>query len=657
MSIKKTVIDLDNQGLILIKGDNQDSSEYRSNGAGKSTIMEGISIALFEKTIRGLSPNECINDEIGKGLCVTLDFDGDDGHSYRITRHRRDGSFKNDTVLFQDKHNITPKSNRDCNKLIESIVQMDFLTFTNSILFGQGILKTFSMATDAEKKLILERILKLDIWSKALDVAKEQRKDKKDELTKVDYEIENKGNLIDSKQGSIQPLLSKAEEEKESIKNEIADLKQEILDEENANQEKLSQLKEQLNKEQNDLASLLPEDNNPELMNGIESSLQDVNNQLVELKEFEKEARKNTAAEADARAFLNSISRDITKMQKEYKDIKSGVGSKCPVCKQDITEEGIEDSLSHIVSEGKRLRKKEETAKKALVDVVSAGETLQKSLANKDKIESARDDINRKIYQFKAEIESSKRQRKMIEQNIQRLKDDIQDVLQGQSVRRLKNELKKLEINIDQNHYQDIIKQICEEVRKLKKEQEELTLNRADLKEDMDNLDFAVSAFGNSGIKSYVLDTVTPYLNKQANYYSAKLTGGTTEIEFKTQVKLASGEYRDKFDVQIHNCVGGKSYISNSTGERKRVDLAISLALQDLVMSRSSSKFNLLLYDECFDGLDDIGCENAIELLQEMQDKIPSIFVITHNDTLKSFFEHTLLVTKKDGETKVKKVE
>jgi DNA repair exonuclease SbcCD ATPase subunit len=99
--------------------------------------------------------------------------------------------------------------------------------------------------------------------------------------------------------------------------------------------------------------------------------------------------------------------------------------------------------------------------------------------------------------------------------------------------------------------------------------------------------------------------------------------------------------------------VGGDSYESNSTGERRRIDLAISLALQDLVMSRANGRLNVLLYDEIFDGLDAVGCENAIQLLHDMQKSVETIYVITHNDILKSYFDKFLVVTKENGATRV----
>ncbi|MNO03387.1 hypothetical protein D3C81_2240730 [compost metagenome] len=73
------------------------------------------------------------------------------------------------------------------------------------------------------------------------------------------------------------------------------------------------------------------------------------------------------------------------------------------------------------------------------------------------------------------------------------------------------------------------------------------------------------------------------------------------------------------------------------------------------MMSRANGHLNLLLYDECFDGLDAIGCENVVQVLHDMQAEIQTIYVITHNDVLKSFFDNALVVTKEDGATRIHK--
>lgn len=58
---------------------------------------------------------------------------------------------------------------------------------------------------------------------------------------------------------------------------------------------------------------------------------------------------------------------------------------------------------------------------------------------------------------------------------------------------------------------------------------------------------------------------------------------------------------------------------------------------------------NLGLYDECFDGLDSIGCENVIKILKERQKDVSSIFVITHSENLKALFENVITMKKENG--------
>ncbi len=621
-----------------------------------SSVFNGITFALFEKTTRDLSANDYINEAVGKGMCIILDFIGDDQHHYRIARHRKDGEFKNDTLLFQDKKNITAKSNKDTNQLIEKIIHVDFLTFTNSILFGQGIIKTFTMATDSEKKKILDKILKLDVWSKALEEAKSELKDNKEQLADVDYKIENKGNLIDSKQSSVDQIKLKSEDHKKQIEKEIKQLKQNVRDEKSSQKNKVNGLENQLDKYQTRLCDL-DKVNYSEELNKLNDSLKDIREKLNDLKKVDKSLDKLKARIISSTSDKHHTTLKINELKAKYKEIKSGVGSSCPVCGQDITEEGISGSLEHIVQEGKKFKEVLKGIQADIDRLEKEKESLEDSLSVFDELESKERNLLSKISEFKEKEKSSTRQKAMLEDEIQWVIDHIEEIRQGKEIMHLEQQVERRQKELDSNSYEDFVKDTKKEIDQLIKSQKELELDKADLIVDKKNLEFAVSAFGNSGIKSYILDSVTPYLNKRANYYISKLTGGTTEIEFTTQTKLANGEYRDKFDVQINNHIGGSSYKKNSTGERKRVDLAISLALQDLVMNRSNSKFNFLLYDECFDGLDDIGCENVIDLLQEMQKKIPSIFVITHNETLKSFFEHTLLVTKKDKETKVKKVE
>ena len=165
----------------------------------------------------------------------------------------------------------------------------------------------------------------------------------------------------------------------------------------------------------------------------------------------------------------------------------------------------------------------------------------------------------------------------------------------------------------------------------------------------------AVEAFGNKGIRSVVLDFITPFLNEKANEYLQVLSGSDISVEFQTQVENTKGELKDKFDVIVTNSNGGTSYKSNSAGEQKRIDLAISFAIQDLIMSKDDISTNIALYDECFDGLDTVGCENVIKLLKDRLNVVGTIFVITHSESLKPLFENVITMVKEDGVSRLEK--
>jgi DNA repair exonuclease SbcCD ATPase subunit len=170
---------------------------------------------------------------------------------------------------------------------------------------------------------------------------------------------------------------------------------------------------------------------------------------------------------------------------------------------------------------------------------------------------------------------------------------------------------------------------------------------------EYDHYNFWANAYGNQGIKSVLLDSVTPFLNKRANGYLSKLADSSITVTFNTQTETAKGEKRDKFSVEVTNNNGDDEYKGNSNGEKRRIDIAVNMSLQDLVSSRTNKSIDLIVYDECFEGLDSVGCESVVELLKEKARVFGSVFVITHNDNLKQLFSNSVTVTKDGSRTEV----
>ena len=262
-----------------------------------------------------------------------------------------------------------------------------------------------------------------------------------------------------------------------------------------------------------------------------------------------------------------------------------------------------------------------------------------------------------KIITVKDKIDELRQIQIQEEQQKEQLEKENREKLQNQQqyydkISQLEREMNQLQVP-QANDYSYIKEPNQEEHQKEIKELEKTIDN---YKEDIVQLESkkqrynqAVNAFSNKCIRSVVLDFITPFLNEKANEYLQTLSGSGIEIEFQTQVENAKGELKDKFDVIVNNSKGGSSYKSNSAGEQKRIDIAISFAIQDLIMSKEEISTNIALYDEVFDGLDAIGCENVIKLLKDRLNIVSTIFVITHNENLKSLFDNTIKVIKEDG--------
>ena len=95
--------------------------------------------------------------------------------------------------------------------------------------------------------------------------------------------------------------------------------------------------------------------------------------------------------------------------------------------------------------------------------------------------------------------------------------------------------------------------------------------------------------------------------------------------------------------------ISGLNYRSCSSGERKRVDLAVLIALYDLTTLRYKSNYNILVLDEVLDSIDEVGIEAVKDLLLELNNRIPTIIVVSHNNQLSEYFPNTVTVVKENG--------
>ena len=154
--------------------------------------------------------------------------------------------------------------------------------------------------------------------------------------------------------------------------------------------------------------------------------------------------------------------------------------------------------------------------------------------------------------------------------------------------------------------------------------------------------------FGPAGVRAHILDTVTPFLNDRTADYLSALSDGNISAVWSTLSTTAKGDTKEKFNIEVENDKGGKSFKLLSGGGKRKVRLATMLALQDLVASRATKPINLWIGDEIDDALDPAGLERLMGILERKARERGTVLVISHNE-LRDWCDNVATVTKRGG--------
>jgi exonuclease SbcC len=208
---------LNEEGLFLITG---------ATGAGKTSIFDGITYALFGKA--NFDDNEkkngiiCdyIDDKEKSKAYVEYTFDLD-GIEYRVMRTpayeyiNRNGksSKKSESVEIEFKDKIKTNKTQVDKFIEEDIIKLDYKQFKKIIMLAQGSFSEFIVSNSNQKSEILKQIFNTDIYEKV----SYKLKDKSDNIRKNIYK--NKGDIF----ASLRTLEIEDEDWKNLLKGEVLD--------------------------------------------------------------------------------------------------------------------------------------------------------------------------------------------------------------------------------------------------------------------------------------------------------------------------------------------------------------------------------------------------------------------------------------------------
>ncbi|MCQ4313657.1 AAA family ATPase [Pseudomonas stutzeri] len=210
-------------------------------GAGKSTILDALCLALFGSTPRledvgtqGKVPDG--SDEIGNtdernllrrgcsSSYAEVDFVGVDGHRYRArwevkrAREKVDGRLQasNQSLLDLDRDQLLASGKkREFKELLEARLGMNLAQFTRAVLLAQSEFSAFLKADDNDRGTLLEKLTDTGLYSRLGQAAFEAAKRAREALAALQQQA-----------GGVQPLEPEARQTLEALhQTQLADLK------------------------------------------------------------------------------------------------------------------------------------------------------------------------------------------------------------------------------------------------------------------------------------------------------------------------------------------------------------------------------------------------------------------------------------------------
>ena len=340
---KFTEIDLTNTSSTLVVG---------QNGAGKSTMLDALSFALFGKAHRNVNKPQLINSVNNKDCVVEIEFIAL-GNSYKIIRGLKPNRFEiwqSGTMINQDSHA------KEYQKVLEqNILKLNHKSFHQIVVLGSSSFIPFMQLSAGARRDVIEDLLDINVFSKMNTLLKEKTSILKDDLTTNDSKLQ----VVKTKIESLVSHIDELEKISESAKRE-----------------KESELKES----QAELARL---------ENLLDESIAE---QFAELEaELDKVGKKKSELEKYQFQFDSKIKK-FKKDVKFYED-----NDQCPTCDQEITA----DTKDQKISESNKSRE----------EIEAAGVELSKQL---DSLTKVIDDVQARYLESNTHVTNQETYRKSI---------------------------------------------------------------------------------------------------------------------------------------------------------------------------------------------------------------------------------------------------
>jgi len=327
------------------------------NGAGKSTMLDALSFALFGKAHRKINKNQLINT-INNKDCVTEVTFTVNGIQYRVLRGIKPAKFE----IWKDGAMINQSSHaREYQEILEkNVLQMSHKSFHQIVVLGSSSFIPFMQLNSTSRRDVIEDLLDINIFSKMNVILKEKTSLLKGELENNNHSIEVVKTKINAQKKYIRDLTAINTQQRKDKESEIAELQAEIAD-----------------------------------LNAANSTLSEtVNNLLPTITDALSNVRANKQKLEQYYAQFKTQVKSVVKEAKFFAEHEH-----CPTCDQDIAEELRKDKKDAATTKAKDLKsamdQAEEKQQQYQIEIDSLEKQMSSCLADQNTLNNNNQTISR----------------------------------------------------------------------------------------------------------------------------------------------------------------------------------------------------------------------------------------------------------------------
>jgi DNA repair exonuclease SbcCD ATPase subunit len=363
-----------------------------TNGAGKSTMLDALSFAMFGKAFRKIKLGQLVNTINKKHCVVELEFKVNNTQ-YKVVRGIKPAVF--DIFVDGELKDQDAKTKDYQLNLEQHILKMNESSFRQIVVLGSGSFVPFMRLPAPQRRSIIEELLGIQIFSVMNDINKDRLSNLKDDIKDNSYDVKLTEEKIGMQKKNLENLRNKDE-------NRITEINVDIV----GNQKSIETITETIDRYRSDI----------DKMAGSITDESTVNDRRSKLSKF--------------RAKFTSSKNGL---QKEI--LFFNTNQHCPTCSQGILEEHKDTMLM--------------TREDKMTELETAMSTLGKELTKieerVDSIETVRYDIG----DIESKISKNNNSISAINKYITKLHNEINIILASDVELMDDSELNRLNVLLD----------------------------------------------------------------------------------------------------------------------------------------------------------------------------------------------------------------